>query len=99
MSTTNEAVQRVRWFEYPGGQPRPADPAYPNGRDVDQSDGAERTCTVALPYPAQSRGYRGHYNVRCSACRVMVWVAATGQRDDPKSVRIACREMPGKNAL
>jgi hypothetical protein len=64
------------------------DPAYPQGRDLDVSNGAEFTCVKELPYPAPKCGY---WAVRCNACSNIAVVTTAGRVDDPRSLRMACR--------
>jgi hypothetical protein len=79
---------RVEWLDR-GREPQyPPNPAYPEGIDVDLSDGAERACTVALPYPARRIGA---YIVTCSTCGLRVGLTTAGRPDDPRSVRLACK--------
>lgn len=82
----------VEWVDgerEPQCQPNPE---FPNGMDVDASNGAERTCTARLPYPAKRCGI---YIVRCSFCRVRAAITTAGRADDPKSLKIACRALAG----
>jgi hypothetical protein len=72
-----------RGFE-PTGKP---DPRYPLGIDIDLSAGAERSCKVALSYPAPRIG---HYVVRCRRCGLQVALTTAGRVDDPRSVRLRC---------
>lgn len=77
----------VEWLDF-GREPRCApDPTYPNGKDVDASGGAERTCVVPLPYPAPRCGV---YSVGCPVCKFKVAVTTAGRSDDPRSITIAC---------
>ena len=64
-------------------------PAYPDGIDIDLSQGATKTCQVALPYPAKRIGY---YVVVCEVCELRVGLTTAGRPDDPRSVRLACKE-------
>jgi hypothetical protein len=78
---------KITWIDH-GREPRhPADPRYPDGVDVDLSNGAARTCRVALPYPAPRCGL---YAISCGSCGRSVLVTVAGRRDDPRSVAIAC---------
>lgn len=75
------------WID--GGQEpqcRP-NPNYPNGIDVDASQGASRTCRIDLPYPAKRCGA---YLVTCDVCDLSVGVTTAGRPDDPRSVKVAC---------
>ncbi len=67
-------------------------PDYPLGMDVDMSEGAEVTCSTALPYPAPRCGAMV---VECETCGIRVACTVAGRPDDPRSVKIACRARPG----
>lgn len=64
------------------------DPAYPDGKAIDASDGIGRACLVKLPYPAPECGV---FYITCFTCRGIVAVTAAGRPDDPVSVNIPCR--------
>jgi hypothetical protein len=63
-------------------------PAYPNGIDLDVTNGASQACTVVLPYPAKRCG---EYVIECEHCAMQVFVPTTGRPDDPRSVKLACK--------
>ncbi len=72
-----------------GREPKcPPNPAWPDGMDIDMSDGAERTCTVALPFPAPRCGLM---MIECGICGLRAGVTVAGRRDDPRSIRLGCR--------
>lgn len=72
------------------GPPRVApDPAYPNGKDVDLSEGGA-TCATGIPYPAEERGV---WLVECTRCGLRVGITAAGRPDDPRSARLPCRRI------
>lgn len=76
----------VKWLDA-GREPRAVpDPRYPDGIDIDLSNG-KRSCLVQLPYPAQRCG---SYIVSCQ-CGMRVGVTTAGRRDDPRSVKIGCK--------
>ena len=79
---------RVTWLDEGREAQYPANPVYPNGIDVDCSDGASITCTQPLPYPAERCG---QYLLVCEACGRTIIVTAAGRADDPRSVKIACK--------
>jgi len=84
---------KVEWHDA-GREPQCApNPAYPSGIDVDCSDGAEATCTSALPYPAKRCG---QFSVYCETCGQFIVVTTAGRPDDPRSVKIACKLAAGK---
>jgi hypothetical protein len=82
---------RIEWYDSGREPQHPANPAYPSGVDMDISQGAENTCTAALPYPAKRCGF---YAVECMICGYTVGVSTAGRRDDPRSLTIACRVKP-----
>lgn len=82
-----EQAIRVTWLDR-GREPQCApNPEYPTGIDLDASDGAKRTCTATLPYPAKRCGV---YVVKCRACGRRVSCTTAGRPDDPRSIKIAC---------
>jgi hypothetical protein len=90
MATPASDTLSVVWRDA-GREPQCApNPDYPDGIDVDGSMGAERTCSVDLPYPAKRCGT---YIVRCSICGLSVGVTTAGRPDDPRSVKIPCNLM------
>lgn len=78
----------VRWIDS-GREPQcEPNPDFPNGIDIDASEGAAATCRADLPYPAKRCGL---FIVDCPRCGLRVAVTTAGRPDDPKSVKIACR--------
>lgn len=72
-----------------GREPKCApNPAYPNGMDVDVSQGAARACFASIPYPAPRCGVMV---VECEICGLSVGLTVAGCPDDPRSVKMACR--------
>lgn len=63
------------------------DPAFPNGMDVDMSDGAARTCSIELPYPAKRCGI---YVIQCDKCGQTNAMTTAGRPDDPRTVLMGC---------
>ena len=81
---------KVEWVDA-GHEPAcKANPDFPDGIDLDLSNGAGMTCSVDLPYPAPRVGV---YVVTCALCGIRVAATTAGRRDDPRSLRIACRLM------
>ena len=77
----------VTWLD---GETEPKcapNPDYPNGIDVDGSNGAKETRKTALPYPAKRCGV---YMIRCPICGIKVIVTTAGRPDDPRSVTMPC---------
>lgn len=70
-----------------------ANPDFPNGIEVDVSDG-KKGCVIKLPYPAPECGV---WVVRCNACNTSIGVTAAGRIDDPISVKIACKFIGTEN--
>jgi hypothetical protein len=62
-------------------------PAYPNGIDLDLTDGAKVACLADLPYPAECCGV---LIVRCQKCGSGHAITTAGRTDDPKSVKLPC---------
>lgn len=88
---------KIEWHDA-GREPKlPANPAYPEGIDLDLSSRLRDSCKTPLPYPAKRYGY---YEIECLKCGSHIGVSTAGRRDDPRSVKIGCwsRKMEGKNA-
>lgn len=66
----------------------PPNPEHPDGIDIDLSNGAKLNCRISLPYPAECCGV---WSVYCSVCNLNVLVTAAGRADDPRSVKLACK--------
>jgi len=77
----------VEWIDGNREPQNPPDPDYPEGIDVDATEGATPTCTTLLPYPAKRCG---HFLVTCSVCKQRVAVTTAGRPDDPRSLKIKC---------
>jgi hypothetical protein len=80
-----------RLFAWPQEPTQKPDPAYANGMDVDHSRGAKRTCTMAMPYPAD--GYV-RWELSCPNCGQRAETSSTGRVDDPITFTIACLRRP-----
>jgi len=79
----------VVWLDS-GREPQcPPNPLFPNGVDLDSSNGADRSCKVDLPYPARRCGI---YEVTCLVCGLTLVITTAGRADDPRSVTAACQE-------
>jgi hypothetical protein len=63
------------------------DPEFPNGIDVDVSDGKEPSCRVDLPYPAKRCGM---FYIECKRCGINAIITTAGRPDDPRSFTVAC---------
>jgi hypothetical protein len=64
-------------------------PAYPNGIDVDLTDGAKVACLAHLPYPAECCGL---LMVRCRTCGANAVITTAGRIDDPRTVKLKCKK-------
>lgn len=78
----------ITWIDHNREPQVPPDPMFPNGRDIDGSHGAEKTCVIDLPCPAKRCG---HYLVKCIKCGYVVAITTAGRPDDPRSVKVGCR--------
>jgi hypothetical protein len=79
---------KVEWIDS-GLEPKiPPNPDFPRGVDLDLSAGAAKTCSVALPYPADRLGY---FVIRCDVCGMSGMVTTAGRADDPRSIKVACK--------
>jgi hypothetical protein len=78
---------KATWIDS-GREPKsPPNPKFPDGVDIDLSRG-QRSCQVPLDYPAPRCGY---HLVVCRTCKLRVVVTTAGRRDDPRSVKVACK--------
>lgn len=72
-----------------GREPKSApNPDYPNGMDVDMSQGMPDACTAEIPYPAPRCGVMV---IECGKCGLRVGVTVAGRPDDPRTVKMACK--------
>lgn len=77
----------IEWHDA-GREPKAApNPDYPNGIDLDVSNGADPSCFIKLAYPARRVG---RYHIKCKTCGWTGVVTTAGRRDDPRSVKVAC---------
>lgn len=63
-------------------------PAYPDGMEVDLTDGKKVACLAELPYPAECCGV---WIVRCETCGASAGITAAGRIDDPRTVKLGCK--------
>lgn len=88
-----DAQFTVQWIDS-GREPECApNPAYPDGIDLDMSDGAPRACTATVPYPARRCGT---YVIDCGMCGLRAAITTAGRPDDPRSVKLPCRATAGE---
>jgi hypothetical protein len=79
---------KAKWIDS-GREPKCApDPAFPDGKDVDASNGERLTCSIDLQHPTPRCGY---YVVECDTCDFVVVVTTAGRPDDPRSVMLPCQ--------
>lgn len=78
----------VKWIDRFREPPQAPNPAYPNGRDIDLSQGVRHACLAELPYPAKRCGY---YSVLCEKCGYTALITTAGRLDDPKTVKLPCK--------
>lgn len=81
MTLTAEWIDRER-------EPKcPPQPQFPNGTDLDMSEGAARTCSMDVPYPAKRCGL---YVVTCDKCGQRNAITTAGRPDDPRKITFGC---------
>lgn len=66
----------------------PPDPNYPDGKDIDASDGAEKTCVGELPKTRER--WCGCWHVVCRRCGYSAVVTTAGRPDDPRLLKLPC---------
>jgi hypothetical protein len=79
---------RVKWIDDNREPQCTPDPNYPNGIDLDISEGKTPYCSSDLPYPARRCGF---FMVECMNCGQIVGVTTAGRPDDPRSIKMACQ--------
>jgi hypothetical protein len=80
---------KIDWIDSGRWPSQPPDPAFPDGCVLDVSRGCQQTCRVDLPYPAKRIG---QYIIVCERCGTNAMVTTAGRRDDPRSIRLACKQ-------
>lgn len=81
----------IDWLDAGSEPTQKPNPNFPEGIDLDLSAGAETTCSTPLPYPAKRIGA---YVIECRACGRRVGCTTAGRPDDPRSVKLACKDRP-----
>lgn len=79
---------QIEWLDAEREPKCKPNPAYPEGVDLDVSNGAAKTCTTPLPYPAKRIGA---YVITCEVCGYRAGCTTAGRPDDPRSITIPCR--------
>jgi len=79
----------IQWVDSGRHPKHPSDPRYPHGIDIDVSLAANPACKASLPYPTPRCG---HYIIECRACGQVVMLSTAGRRDDPRTLKMACRQ-------
>lgn len=79
---------RIEWFDLERTAHEPTNPEFPDGIRLDLSEGALFTCCCHLPYPAKRCG---QYHIGCMVCGNTTAITTAGRKDDPRSVRFACK--------
>ena len=77
----------VTWFDHQREPQCAPDPAFPDGRDLDMSDG-KKFCETDLPYPAKRCGL---FLVVCEVCGLSVAITTAGRPDDPRHAKLPCK--------
>jgi hypothetical protein len=91
-ATVRGCMLKVQWID--AGREPPKEPphlGYLNGRDIDISGCAANTCSIPLPYPAKRCG---RYEIECDQCALTAAVSTTGRSDDPRWLKVACKNSP-----
>lgn len=83
----NKGRWTVKWFSVHRLPKNVPDLRYPNGIDVDCSEG-RRGCTVSLEHPTRGCGY---YYIECQECGINAVITTAGRIDDPRSLKLPCR--------
>lgn len=92
MTDKQETQQQfsIEWRDA-GREPQcPSNPKYPKGIDLDCSEGAPQNCVVQLPYPAKRCGA---YVAQCRICGYRVAATTAGRADDPRTIKVACKNI------
>lgn len=84
----------IEWIDGKREPQCASDPNFPNGIDIDISNGARDVCQTDLPYPADRCG---HFLVTCLKCHQKIAITTAGRIDDPRSLKLACQY--GKSLL
>lgn len=77
----------AEWIDREREPQCPANPQFPNGIDLDMSEGAAKTCSIEVPYPAPRCGI---YIIECDKCGQRNAVTTAGRPDDPRKITFGC---------
>lgn len=80
---------KIQWHDHERWPTCLPDLRYPEGIDLDVSEGAKTACRVPLPYPAKRCG---HFLVHCLTCGMTVACTTAGRIDDPRSIKLPCQK-------
>lgn len=75
------------WIDREREPTQPPNPDYPNGIEMDMSDG-QKSCESVLPYPAPRCGM---FYIDCKRCGTNAMITTAGRIDDPRSVKLKCK--------
>jgi hypothetical protein len=79
---------RVNFIDRGVSPKQQPDPAYPRGIDLDLTHG-NKGCKENVPYPAPRCGY---YVVECNRCGFKAMITVAGRQDDPRSIKLPCKD-------
>lgn len=77
----------VEWVDKEREPQCAPNPIFPHGIDVDMSNGASKTCSVQVPYPAKRCGI---YVIHCDTCGQRNGITTAGRIDDPRRITFGC---------
>lgn len=83
-----EQAMKITWVDRGREPQEQPNPDYPDGIDLDCSNGADAACKADLPYPAKRCGY---YVVECPVCGFTAACTTAGRPDDPRSIKMPCK--------
>lgn len=87
MSKRGPPDWQIEWRDH-GREPQcQPNPNYPEGIDIDLSNGFPPACESPLAYPAPRCGA---YVIRCRTCGLKMTLTTAGRPDDPRSLKVTC---------
>lgn len=78
----------IEWLDHEREPQVAPNPNYPDGVDLDLTQGRTPACYVILPYPARRCGV---FLLTCETCGLRVGITTAGRPDDPRSAKLACK--------